>query len=64
MKRQKTKLTKAEDWLISFTLNHYDVLPMSAGNTDKEILDNGLRLLSHHYGVTFTREMLNEKFKG
>ena len=64
MKRQKTKLTKAEDWLISFTLNHYDVLPTSAGNTDEEILNNGLRLLSHHYGVTFTRNMLNEKFKG
>ena len=64
MKRQKTKLTKAEEWLIDFTLNHYDVLPMSAGSTDEEILNNGLRLLSHHYGVTFTREMLNEKFKG
>lgn len=58
------KLTKAEKWLIDFTLNHYDVLPINAGNTDEEILNNGLRLLSHHYGVTFTREMLNEKFKG
>ena len=58
------KLTKAEKWLINFTLNHYDVLSTNAGNTDEEILNNGLRLLSHHYGVTFTREMLNEKFKG
>lgn len=61
---KKTKLTKAEDWLISFTLNHYDVLPASAGRTDEEILNNGLRLLSHHYGVTFTRETLNKHFKG
>ena len=58
------KLTKSEKWLIDFTLNHYDVLSVSAGRTDEEILNNGLRLLSHHYGVTFTREMLNEKFKG
>lgn len=64
MKKQRIKLTEAEDWLISFTLNHYDVLPTNAGNTDEEILSNGLRLLSRHYGVTFTREMLNEKFKG
>ena len=64
MKRQKTKLTEAEGWLISVTLSHYDVLSMSAGDTDEEILNNGLRLLSHHYGVTFTRTMLNEKFKG
>ena len=64
MKKQRIKLTKAEEWLISFTLNHYDVLPTNAGNTNEEILSNGLRLLSHHYGVTFTREMLNEKFKG
>ena len=58
------KLTKAEKWLINFTLYHYDVLSVSAGRTDEEILNNGLRLLSHHYGVTFTRNMLNEKFKG
>ena len=58
------KLTKAEKWLINFTLNHYDVLSMSTGRTDEEILNKGLALLSHHYGVTFTREMLNEKFKG
>lgn len=64
MKKQRIKLTRAEEWLISFTLNHYDVLPTNVGNTDEEILNNGLRLLSHHYGVTFTREMLNEKFKG
>ena len=57
------KLTRAEKWLISFTLNHYDVLPTNPGNTDEEILNTGLKLLSHHYGVTFTREMLNEKFK-
>ena len=63
MKKQRIKLTRAEEWLISFTLNHYDVLPTNVGNTDEEILNNGLRLLSHHYGVTFTREMLNEKFK-
>lgn len=63
MKKQRIKLTEAEDWLISFTLNHYDVLSTNAGNTDEEILNNGLRLLSHHYGVTFTREMLNEKFR-
>lgn len=63
MKKQRIKLTKAEEWLISFTLNHYDVLPTNVGNTNEEILNNGLRLLSHHYGVTFTREMLNEKFK-
>ena len=63
MKKQRIKLTEAEDWLISFTLNHYDVLPTNVGNTNEEILNNGLRLLSHHYGVTFTREMLNEKFK-
>ena len=64
MKRQKIKFTKAENWLISFTLNHYDVLPTNPDNTDEEILETGLKLLSHHYGVTFTREMLNEKFKG
>ena len=58
------KLTKAEKWLVNFTLYHYDVLSVSAGRTDEEILNNGLRLLSHHYGVTFTRNMLNEKFKG
>ena len=58
------KLTKAEKWLIDFTLNHYDVLSINLGNTDEEILNNGLRLLSHHYGEVFTREMLNEKFKG
>ena len=63
MKKQRIKLTKAEEWLISFTLNHYDVLSTNVGNTNEEILNNGLRLLSHHYGVTFTREMLNEKFK-
>ena len=63
MKKQRIKLTRAEEWLISFTLNHYDVLPTNVGNTNEEILNNGLRLLSHHYGVTFTREMLNEKFK-
>lgn len=61
---KKTKLTKAETWLIDFTLYHYDTLSASAGRTDEEILNNGLRLLSNHYGVTFTREMLNEKFKG
>ncbi len=64
MKRQKTKLTKAEEWLISFTLHHYDVLPTSAGRTDEEILNTGLALLSHHYGETFSREMLNKYFKG
>ena len=58
------KLTKAEKWLINFTLNHYDTLSVSAGRTDEEILNNGLRLLTNHYGVTFTRNMLNEKFKG
>lgn len=58
------KLTNAEKWLLDFTLYHYDILPVSAGRTDEEILNNGLRLLSRHYGVTFTREMLNEKFKG
>ena len=58
------KLTKSERWLIDFTLNHYDVLSANAGRTDEEILNTGLKLLSHHYGVTFTREMLNEKFKG
>ena len=58
------KLTKAEKWLVDFTLYHYDVLPVSAGRTDEEILNNGLRLLTNHYGVTFTRNMLNEKFKG
>ena len=58
------KLTKSEKWLINFTLNHYDVLSMSAGRTDEEILNTGLKLLSYHYGVTFTREMLNAKFKG
>ena len=58
------KLTKAEKWLVDFTLYHYDVLPVSAGRTDEEILNNGLRLLSHHYGIPFTRNMLNEKFKG
>lgn len=63
MKRQKKKFTKAEGWLIDFTLCHYDVLPMNPGNTDEEILNKGLALLSHHYGVVFTREMLNEKFK-
>lgn len=57
------KLTKAEKWLINFTLNHYDVLSTSAGRTDEEILNTGLKLLSHHHGVTFTRDMLNEKFK-
>ena len=58
------KFTKSEKWLIDFTLNHYDVLSTGAGSTDEEILNKGLALLSHHYGVTFTREMLNEKFKG
>ena len=58
------KLTKSEKWLINFTLNHYDVLPSNSGRTDEEILNTGLKLLSHHYGTTFTREMLNEKFKG
>lgn len=58
------KLTKAEKWLINFTLNHYDMLSVSAGKTDEEILNTGLQLLSHHRGYTFTREMLNEKFKG
>lgn len=61
---KKTRFTKAEKWLVDFTLYHYDTLLVSAGSTDEEILNNGLRLLSHHYGVTFTREMLNEKFKG
>ena len=64
MKRQKKKFTKAEKWLIDFTLYHYDTLPVSAGRTDEEILDKGLELLSHHYGETFTREMLNKYFKG
>ena len=64
MKRQKKKFTKAEKWLIDFTLCHYDVLPTNPGNTDEEILETGLKLLSRHYGVTFTREMLDEKFKG
>ena len=64
MKRQKTKLTRAEKWLIDFTLYHYDTLPVSPGRTDEEILNTGLQLLSHHRGYTFTREMLNEKFKG
>ena len=58
------KLTKAEKWLINFTLNHYDVLPINVGRTDEEILNKGLALLSHHYGETFTREMLNERYKG
>ena len=58
------KLTKAEKWLINFTLDHYDVLPTIPGNTNEEILETGLKLLNHHYGETFTREMLNEKFKG
>lgn len=58
------KLTKAERWLINFTLNHYDVLPVSTGRTDEEILSKGLELLSHHYGVTFTKEMLNKNFRG
>ena len=57
------KLTKAEKWLINFTLNHYDVLSINLGRTDEEILNKGLELLSCHYGVVFTREMLNEKFK-
>ena len=57
------KLTKAEKWLIDFTLNHYDVLSISAGRTDEEILNTGLKLLSHHYETTFTREMLNKNFK-
>ena len=57
------KLTKGEKWLINFTLNHYDVLPTNPGRTDEEILNTGLQLLSHYYGVTFTRDMLNEKFK-
>ena len=57
------KLTRAEKWLTNFTLNHYDVLSMNPGRTDEEILNKGLELLSHHYGVVFTRKMLNEKFK-
>ena len=61
---KKKEFTKAEAWLIDFTLYHYDTLPTNPGNTDEEILNNGLRLLSHHYGVAFTRNMLNEKFKG
>ena len=64
MKRQKKKFTKAEKWLIDFTLYHYDVLPTNPGRTDEEILETGLKLLSHHYGETFTREMLNKYFKG
>ena len=61
---KKTRFTKAETWLIDFTLYHYDVLPVSPGRTDEEILNTGLQLLSRHRGYTFTREMLNEKFKG
>ena len=57
------KLTKAEKWLINFTLNHYDVLPITPGRTDEEILNKGLELLGHHYGVVFTRDMLNKNFK-
>lgn len=64
MKRQEKKFTKAEKWLIDFTLYHYDVLPTNPGDTDEEILETGLKLLSRHYGVTFTRKMLNAKFKG
>ena len=58
------KLTKAEKWLIDFTLYHYDALPTNTGRTDEEILNKGLALLSHHYGKTFTRDMLNKHFKG
>ena len=58
------KLTKAEKWLINFTLNHYDVLSTNAGRTDEEILNKGLELLSHHRGFIYTREMLNKNFRG
>ena len=61
---KKKNFTEAEYWLINFTLNHYDVLPSNSGRTDEEILNTGLKLLSHHYGIAFTRDILNEKFKG
>ena len=58
------KLTKAEKWLINFTLNHYDVLSINVGGTDEEILNKGLELLSYHRGFIYTREMLNKNFRG